>query len=32
MPIGYAKEPPLKNFVVAKIKKNLTEKQLTLYK
>lgn len=32
MPIGYTKDPPLKTFVVAKIKKTLTEKQLTLYK
>ncbi|CAD8126255.1 unnamed protein product [Paramecium sonneborni] len=32
MPIGYLKEPPLKRFVIAKIKRENTEKCIKLYK
>ncbi|CAK68288.1 unnamed protein product (macronuclear) [Paramecium tetraurelia] len=32
MPVGYVKQPPLKTFVIAKIKKENTEKQIKLYK
>jgi tRNA-specific adenosine deaminase 3 len=32
MPIGYSKEPPLRAFVVAKIKKENAEKSIKLYK